>query len=245
MSIINIVHHDENIYSVAAKERAAVQKLPRHHSKFEKMVREERQAVLSHHKTMGFAEVPLHCPRHFLRKDCGVRCQVPQSPKQCLLPSRKPPIPKKADLCDCNSPCKDSSCKNFKKDNIKQVVCAAPKRPKPKFCDTRNGDFHDLEKSGLAPVYIYAKKFGKCPGYIINKRRQEIQKEMHARNEELEKQPKCRYISPEDRAKLLGVFYRHIHRLHIDLFIFKPFFFVFRASKRTGRSYKKATKLYH
>lgn len=239
MSIINIVHHDENIYSVAAKERAAVQKLPRHHSKFERMVREERQAILSNHKTMGFAEVPLHCPRHYLRKDCGVRCQVPQSPKQCLLPSRKPPVPKKADLCGCNSPCKDTPCKNFKKDNIKQVVCATAKRPKPKFCDTRNGDFHDLEKSGLAPVYVYAKKFGKCPGYIIKKKREEIQKEMHARNEELEKQPKCRYISSEERAKLLGVC---SSPLNIQFF-FLLIIFLFRVSKRIGKNFKRATRL--
>lgn len=222
MSIINIVHHDENIYSVAAKECAAVEKLPRHHSKFEKMVREERQAALSHHKTMGFAEVPLHCPRHFLRKDCGVRCQVPSSPKQCLLPSRKPPVPKKKDLCGCNSPCKKSfECKNFKKENIKCVVSATPKRPKPKFCDTRKGDFHDLERSGLAPVYVYSKKYGKCPGYIVKKRHEQIQKEMNARNEELEKQPKCRYISPEERAKLLGV---RVLFVFFDVLFYKKYF---------------------
>lgn len=241
MSIINIVHHDENIYSVAAKERAAAPKLPRYHSKFERMVREERQAVINDHKTMGFAEVPLHCPNHFLRKDGGVRSHVPQSPKQCLLPCRKPPVPKRKDLCGCVNPCDNSPCKNFKKDNIKQVVSAVPVRPKPKFCDTRKGDFHDLVKSGLAPVYVYSKKFGKCPRYIVKKRQEETNRAMNARNEELEKQPKCRYISPEERVKVLGVCFASIESKNVKKINLT---FVLRVSKRTGRNYRKVIRRY-
>lgn len=205
MSIINIVYHDENIYSVAAKEEVAAQKPPRYHSKFENMVRQERKAVLDDHRTMGFAEVPLQCPRHFLRKDCGVRCTVPTSPKQCLAACRKPPVPKKKDLCGCKSPCKETPCRNIRLENIKRVVSAAPRKPIPKYCDTRNGDFHCLVPSGLTPIYLCKKDFGQCPKYLIKRRREQIQMEQCARAVEEEKQPKCQPISTEERAKLLGV----------------------------------------
>lgn len=205
MSIINIVYHDENIYSVAQKEKVAAAKPPRYHSKFEQMVRCERKQVLDDHRTFGYSEVPLHCPQHFLKKDCGVRCHYPPSPRQCLSPQKKPPVPKRKDLCLCAPQCQTTSCKNFRLENIKRVVTAAPKRPKAKFCDTRHGDFHDLEPSGLVPIYICQQKFGKCPKYI-KRRLDQVKAQEKARNEEeIKKQPKCRYIAPEEREKLLGV----------------------------------------
>lgn len=204
MSIINIVHHDENIYNVVPKEKVAAQRPPRYHSKFEQMVRHERKMVLDGHRTMGYAEVPLHCPRHFLRKDCGVRCAMPPSPKKCLSAGRKPPVPRRKDLCmdkDCQKGCN----KNFRLENIKRVVSAEPTHPIPKYCDTRRGDYQYLVPSGLVPIYVCQPKFGKCPKYIIKRREQVLKDEEKARKEAIQKQPKCRFITPEEREKLLSV----------------------------------------
>lgn len=204
MSIINIVYHDENIYSVAQKEQVAVKKPPRYNSRFGKMVREERKAVLDDHRTMGYAQTPQACPKHFLKKGCGTHCCVPPSPRRCLLEKRRPPIPNRARSCDGQREKSDAN-RNFRLENIKRVVSAAPNCPKPRYCDTRYGDFHDLQKSGLVPIYLLQQKFGKCPGYIVKRRQMEAKREQKAKDEAIEKQPKCRFISFEEREKILGV----------------------------------------
>lgn len=224
MSIINIVYHDENIYSVAQKEQVAVKKPPRYHSRFGQMVRAERKAVLDDHRTMGFAEVPQPCPKHFLRKGCGPHCCVPTTPRHCLLESRKPPVPKRT--CACDDPCEQKTCRNFRLENIKRVVSAVPIRPKPRYCDTKTGDFHDLEKSGLVPIYRLQQKFGKCPGYIVKRRQLEAKKEQKAKDEAMEKQTKCRFVTPEEREKILGV-----RISHLGLFTKKLFTFTFLGFK--------------
>lgn len=203
MSIINIVYHDENIYSVAPKQQAAVKKPPRYNSRFSAMVRAERKAVLDDHRTFGYAEHPQTCPKHFLRKGCGPHCTVPPSPRQCLLNGRKPPIPKRT--CNCVGPCVEQPCRNFRLENVKRVVSLVPNCPKPRFCDTRHGDFHDLQKSGLVPFYVLQEKFGKCPGYIVKRRQMAAKKEEKAKEEAMEKQTKCRFIMAEEREKILGV----------------------------------------
>lgn len=204
MSIINIVHHDENIYNVVPKEKIAAHRPPRYHSKFESMVRHERKVILDNHRTMGQAEVPLHCPQHFLRKDCGVRCILPPSPKKCLSARCKPPVPRRKDLCrDVTEG--DVCAKNFRVENIKRVTSAAPRCPVPKYCDTRRGDFHTLVPSGLVPIYVCQPKFGKCPKYIVKRREQRVKDEEKARKEAIKNQPKCRFITAEEREKLLSV----------------------------------------
>ena len=53
------------------------------------------------------------------------------------------------------------------------IIKAVPKKPAPNFADTRKGDIHALEPSGLAPKYLKKKDFGKTPPYL-SKRKEEL-----------------------------------------------------------------------
>jgi len=149
---------------------------------------------------MGYAEVRLCYPDNYLKKDGGIRAKVPPKEHTCLR-MNIPPIPKRNS--DNKKQKKDI---NFKIENIKKIIHQTPRRPKPRYADTKNGDFHDLEKSGLMPIYIYQPKFGKLPSYLIKRIRDAaIQQEMRE-DDAARKQPLCRYITQEERAELLGVF---------------------------------------
>lgn len=47
--------------------------------------------------------------------------------------------------------------KDFIKENILHVKYSCPPKAKRQYVDTRNGDTHNLESSGLYPTYIHKK----------------------------------------------------------------------------------------
>ena len=101
-----------------------------------------------------------------------------------------PPIPK------CRSFKQSLPTRNFRKENKRAVINSNPPRKDPRYVDTQNGDFHELMKSGLLPIYIYKPNFGNLPKYISK------QKNAHVREKNEKVHPKrdqqlCCSISKE------------------------------------------------
>ncbi|GLH08628.1 Enkurin [Gryllus bimaculatus] len=57
--------------------------------------------------------------------------------------------------------------KNFALENIRKVVHSVPRQPVPKYVDSHRGHSQSLLRSGLLPIYIHKKTYGKVPGYIV------------------------------------------------------------------------------
>lgn len=186
----------------------------RYNSKFQKQVKAEMKSIRDKHRTMGYAEIPLSSPKNYLKIGGGVHANRGEKDHVCVT-RQMPPIPKFNNNME-----QKKSDKNFTKENIKIVTSAEPNRPLPRFVDTRNGDFHDLRKSGLMPVYIYQPKFGKLPKYLIKRIRDVAAQEQFFRDEESRKQPLCRYVTQEERMELIGVCVHYLCR-------YFPFYYIF------------------
>ncbi|XP_052861408.1 enkurin [Anopheles cruzii] len=205
MSIVNIYFHDENIYNVEKKPPEKPPKPPLYHSRFEQQVRQETKSCKDDHRTMGYSKIPLHGPGEFLKKNCGPRFRATKSAPVRLCTSHKPPVPKPNEprTMDGPAPCQVMKVVDFKKENIQKVVTANPKKPRARYADTRKGDFHDLEKSGLTPIYMCKPKFGKIPQYLTRRKKDlAVQKERLV-EETAQQKPRCSYISQEERVELL------------------------------------------
>ncbi|XP_012533905.3 enkurin [Monomorium pharaonis] len=56
--------------------------------------------------------------------------------------------------------------KNFVKQNILRAKHSYPTELKQRSVDTRHGDTYDLKRSGLLPIYVHKKNYGKVPRFI-------------------------------------------------------------------------------
>ncbi|XP_011630220.1 enkurin isoform X2 [Pogonomyrmex barbatus] len=102
--------------------------------------------------------------------------------------------------------------KNFVKQNILCVKRSYPAEPKRRFVDTRYGDMHDLKSSGLYPVYIHKKNYGRVPRFIAINAKRRMETEMIVqrdvlKGDEISKLSACRYIDKKERKMLLDVGY--------------------------------------
>lgn len=150
-----------------------------------------------YHRTMGYADIPLDPPDNFLKTGCGIRPDP--VPKDHICPRRYlAPLPKFQPKRVQSAPSP-----NFKLQNIRTVVKAHPRRPSARYVDTRKGDFHDVHGSGLLPTYIYQPKFGNVPHYLVRRIKEITAEEENARREEISRQPKCRYVTRDERRKIL------------------------------------------
>ncbi|XP_058832976.1 enkurin [Topomyia yanbarensis] len=201
MSIVKIYYHNENIYNVEKKPPERPPKPPLYHSRFEHQVRRETKSSKDAHRTMGYAKIPQQKPDEFLKKNCGVRFRATKSAPVRMCTGHKPPVPKKNELAQSNQ--QVMKCVDFKVENIKKVVATSPKKIRPRYADTRKGDFHDLEKSGLMPVYRCQPKYGKVPEYLQRRKKDlEAQKQCMAATIN-NKVPSCVAVSQEERLELL------------------------------------------
>lgn len=157
-------------------------------------------------KTMGYAEVPLDPPDKYLKTGGGVQRKPAPFGQRCVH-QKLPNVPKRDAAVRHTSA---SANTDFKARNINTVVKSAPMRPVPRYVDTRTGDFHDLKRSGCMPCYVHTPKFGKLPKYLIKRIRDAAAQEELFRDEEVRKQPLCRYVTQEERAELLGVCYKEL-----------------------------------
>ncbi|KAG5330381.1 ENKUR protein, partial [Acromyrmex charruanus] len=92
--------------------------------------------------------------------------------------------------------------KNFIKQNILRAKRSYPAEPKQRSVDTRYGDTHDLKRSGLLPVYVHKKNYGKIPRCIV-KVYTRVEAAEPFNGDEIPRVSACRYIDEEERKKLL------------------------------------------
>ncbi|XP_046545897.1 enkurin-like [Haliotis rubra] len=151
------------IYNLIPQEEVKPPKDPRHASKFKSSVRDEFKYNKADHKTMGQAKVPVPTTDNFLKK----REKEPKLPtkQEYNYPDedrKKPPVPKKDDKPLMGL----KTTKNFLTINAVENITSVPKKPEKKFADTRIGDTHTLEPSGLEPHFIHKKEYGEVPTYL-------------------------------------------------------------------------------
>lgn len=146
---------------------------------------------------MGYAEVPLNRPDEFTKINSRIFPLRPVTDRHRCKP--KPPVPTAITFR------KSTADVNFRVKNIRTAVTANPHRPLPRYVDTRNGDFHDLKKSGLVPKYIHQPQFGKIPKYLAKRIYDTNMQEEMYRKEQIRQQPLCRFITQPERTALLEV----------------------------------------
>ncbi|XP_055626563.1 enkurin-like [Toxorhynchites rutilus septentrionalis] len=202
MSIVKIYYHNENIYNVEKKPPERPPNPPLYHSRFEHQVRRETKSCKDAHRTMGYAKTPLQKPDEFLKKNCGVRYRATKSAPVRLCTGHRPPVPKK-DETGCANQQATTKSVNFKVENIKKVVNTSPRKVRPRYADTRKGDYHDLEKSGLMPVYKCQPKYGKIPQYLQRRKKELDAQKQHLVAKSSEQKQDCLAISQEERLELL------------------------------------------
>ncbi|KYN09633.1 PREDICTED: enkurin [Trachymyrmex cornetzi] len=92
--------------------------------------------------------------------------------------------------------------KNFIKQNILHAKRSYPAEPKQRSVDTRYGDTHDLKRSGLLPIYVHKKNYGKIPRCIV-KVHTRVEPAEPFNGDETSRVSACRYIDKEERKRLL------------------------------------------
>ncbi|KAF2901522.1 hypothetical protein ILUMI_04663 [Ignelater luminosus] len=203
MSIILITEHDENIYNSTKKSTTYHKKSPRYMSKFREPIKHEiATKIRKSHATMGLPRHPLPDPADFLKKNEGIRHRVSPigSAKQI---SNLPPVPKTADLLEEDKNRARRPKKNFISENVKYVLNLRTKEPDKKVVIDRFGVSKKL-CAGMEPRYIYSSTFGKTPTYLarfikIKERNLQFKKDTSGTE-----QPKCRYITRDERDTLLA-----------------------------------------
>lgn len=161
---------EESIYNLIPKEYHAPQKPPRYVSKTHGNVKEESRSDKHACKTMGPAKVQTNAPQEFLKKH-EKEPQLPDKTKfQYSDADRKrPPVPKPDEKPIMGL----KTTKNFITQNAVENIMSVTKKPEKNYADTRKGDKHPLEPSGLEPHYLHKKEFGQVPNYLV-KRKDEI-----------------------------------------------------------------------
>ncbi|KAG7208300.1 hypothetical protein KM043_014540 [Ampulex compressa] len=182
-------------------------------SKHSKRVRVEFSREKSAHRTLGLPSVPLRPPAEYLKKKSrvehrrtDVKHEHARRPSfRCKLPSWEPVRVKIKDEPGEATKERILEGKDFRKENVLCVQRASARKPKKRYVDTRFGDSHPLEPSGLYPTYVHKKGYGSAPS-IHRRRRKEREASARQLSEERrkdEERKSCRYITEEERAKLL------------------------------------------
>lgn len=176
----------------------------RYRSKFKKH-KEKPDKDQHFHKTFGFAETPLDPPNKFLQKNCGIRFIHPCASNTRLCSSRRPPIPKHDELFKTQSMQNLSKDKHFKRINIKRTASSARINRPPKFADTKFGDYQNLEKSGMIPIFIHKPKFGKVPEYLKKIKGKLLKQEQEESDQQIDSsvEDKLQAISLEEKNDLI------------------------------------------
>ncbi|KAE9525086.1 hypothetical protein AGLY_014500 [Aphis glycines] len=191
-------NYQENIKYLIQRPKTPVIKPPMHRSMFNSSIRREFKLNKGCHQTMGYAEVKVNEPSEFLKKKSrkvirpfveNTKTSI-KNPVQCSCYPNKPSSTKK------NS-------RNFLRENIVDVIRKVPPLPKHRVQDSRDGHTIILDESGLEPLYVLKKDFGKLPLYI-----EKIFKKIETlRQKEVERiqaiKPPIRHLSKEERFVLL------------------------------------------
>ncbi|CAK1554687.1 unnamed protein product [Leptosia nina] len=197
MSVVEITHHDEVIYTILDKPPPEPPKTPRYQSKLEKQLKETK--IPQMRRLFGYAETPLKPPEDFLKKGEGIGQPIKKSDHKCLVSGNLPPVPKRPP--PGKKPEKPKV--NFKVVNIKKAIKGKGKPVEPRLVDTRDGHVKRIKGSGEVPEYCLRPDFGRMPAYLVRRNRKihrEIEKIRYA---EENKESLCKLINEEERQKLL------------------------------------------
>ncbi|XP_063545897.1 enkurin [Cydia strobilella] len=196
MSIVEIAHHNEVIYTILDKPPPEPPKTPRYHSELEKQLKARKIPQLR--RTFGYAETPVNPPDQFLKKGEGYSQPVKKSDHKCVkgdlpaVPRRPPPGkgPEKPKV-------------NFKVLNIKKAIKVKGRPVEPRLVDTRDGHIKKIKGSGEVPEYCLRPDFGRMPAYLVH-RNKRIRKQLEAiQYADDHKESVCKQLADEEREKLL------------------------------------------
>ncbi|XP_053323097.1 enkurin [Spea bombifrons] len=216
-------HPDETIYNLIPKEEVKKPKPPRYISTFQGSVKAEEQRNKAAYKTMGPAKVEVPSPKEYLQKHThemklshksALLASTEKAPKCLNEGNKRPPVPQHTEQPVMGV----HSNKSFIKTNVVEAVMAVPKKPQPIYVDTKKGDKHLLETSGLTPKYIKKKDFGSTPEYLV-KRNEEVrraQEEYDAYIKERLKMGAMKQLSEEEKQSTLEGLKRNWDSLHHD-----------------------------
>lgn len=166
------MYGEENIYNLIPREFQEQGRAARHKSKFKSTVKDEYTKTKAPNKTMGPAKVQTRAPNEFLKKYENTQPLTGKEEHSFHYGDeehRKPPVPKHDEKPIMGLKTE----KNFITQNAVQNIMSVPKKPEKNYVDTRKGDKHLLDPSGLEPKYIKKKEFGDVPTYLT-KRKEEI-----------------------------------------------------------------------
>ncbi|GJQ79590.1 hypothetical protein Trydic_g16432 [Trypoxylus dichotomus] len=213
MSVVLITQHDESIYNVTKKpEGYQMAKEILYHSQHEERFRNEKTNPKLHKEkgTLGPARLDRPKPNYYLKKNTGKPPMLPAElmdpdygHHKCMKESKWPPIPLRKEVLKEQDEKLIHPPKDFITKNVKAAIAMKPKEPERKIAVDRTGTKKEL-KAGLQPEYIYSKEFAKIPQYLdkfikVKERQEQIRKDLA-----LKVQPKCRYITREQRDLLLS-----------------------------------------
>ncbi|XP_060535785.1 enkurin [Cylas formicarius] len=208
MSVIYITHHDENIHNITKTQTMLHKKSPRYKSRY----RDKSQQYhfyarnLKSHATMGLPEGELPDPTNFLKKRTGkpsyTTSKVEKQPKPCQNMVQKGKTPTRKELALQDKEIKPD--KNFIKENVRVISQMKPKEPEHRIVTDKNGNTTKPELCGLEPVYIKLPIFGRTPNYLIRFNKTKEKEYQMKKDRSGTEQPKCRYITRDEREKLLN-----------------------------------------
>ncbi|XP_064614205.1 enkurin-like [Liolophura sinensis] len=166
------MYSDESIYDLIPREELKKPKEARYTSKFRDNVKVEKEKNKDSYKTMGPAKVLVPETTNFLRKHTKEPVLPDKQPfKYPDEDHRRPAVPAPSDRPLMGL----KTTKNFITTNAVENITSVPKKAEKIYVDTKKGDKHKLDTSGLEPIYIKKKDFGETPQYLL-KRREEIRK---------------------------------------------------------------------
>lgn len=162
----------ESIYNLVPQEYSHPAKPPKYTSKFKSTIKDDKSKGKAGHKTMGQSKVPTRQPNDFLKSHEN-EPQLPEKSKFSYKDgnNRRPAVPTKDEVPILGL----KTNKDFIKQNAVENIMSVPKKAEKNFVDTRGGHKQPLETSGMEPVYVHKKDFGKTPVYL-EKRKEEIER---------------------------------------------------------------------
>lgn len=211
MSVVYITHHDESIYASTNITTEVDKKPPVYVSKFnrsKKITSKRQQDKLF--GVMGKPKQPPPDPMDYLKKNTYKIPVIPITQEERgymqkqIVRIQKSPVPKTREVVKEQTTKLAYVPKKFITKNVRSVLRMRPKEPETNIVLDRYGTKKNL-KEGLEPRFIHHKVFGKTPIYLKNviaQREETIQEE---RDDIGLIQPKCKYITSEEREKLLTV----------------------------------------
>jgi len=206
-------HSQESIYSLLPKVHREQEKPPRYVSKANEAVKAESKSNRYDSKTMGPAKVKTNPTTQFLKK----HEKEPQLPEKQGFhypdeDRKRPAIPKPEEKPLMGL----KTTKNFITQNAVENIMSVAKKPEKSYADTRIGDKHPLEPSGLDQKFIHKKDYGEVPGYLV-KRKDETEKaqaEYEAYVKEGMRRGAMQCLPGEERQMMLDGLKKNWEQLH-------------------------------